>query len=82
MTIYYKDRAFYDADTPEQAPEARAPHYARTTRRAARRPQFRLHRVRRSGRFPTAPVRLPRMGRKRLGADTYRQKENAATGEV
>ncbi|HGH6710918.1 TPA: hypothetical protein ACJL9K_001279 [Neisseria meningitidis] len=25
MTIYYKDRAFYDADTLDQAPRARAP---------------------------------------------------------
>lgn len=25
MTIYYKDRAFYDADTPEQAPEGARP---------------------------------------------------------
>ncbi|WP_301668621.1 DUF4376 domain-containing protein [Neisseria basseii] len=25
MTIYYKDRAFYDADTPDQAPEGARP---------------------------------------------------------
>ena len=25
MTIYFKDQAFYDADTPEQAPEGARP---------------------------------------------------------